>query len=66
MVISNLSTLLLIFFKALAQYLFFFTKELILWGVIEVRAVSLPEKNADRKNKSIKVNISIGDILLVN
>jgi hypothetical protein len=62
-VISNLSLLALIFFNSLAQNFFCFIKASILCSGIDINAVSLPEKNADKRNKITKISIVTGSIL---
>jgi hypothetical protein len=65
-VMSSLSILLFIFFKVFAQYFFSFIKELTLCGDTDTKAISLQEKNDDRKNKITKTNTIIGSIFKVN
>gem|GEM_PF-1375137 len=64
-VISNLSLLDLSFFNSTAQNFFCLIKASTLYSGIDVNAVSLPEKNADKKNKTKKTIIKTGSIWVV-
>jgi hypothetical protein len=61
-VISNLSVFDLSFFNSLAQNFFCFKKASTLCSGTDIKAVSDPEKNADKRNKIIKITIVIGSI----
>jgi len=63
-VISSLSLFVLIFLRAFDQYFFCFNKLSNLWSAKLIRANSVPEKNAERKNKTINRTISKGSKIL--
>ena len=50
------------FFSSLAQNFFCFKKASTLCSGTDIKAVSDPEKNADKRNKIIKITIEIGSI----
>ena len=57
MVIRSFSFLSLIFFRILAQDFFCFMRESILCAGSDIKASSLPEKNADKANNKANNNI---------
>ena len=58
--IRSLSVFDLSFFSSLAQNFFCFKKASTLCSGTDIKAVSDPEKNADKRNKIIKIIIVIG------
>jgi len=64
-VIKSLSLLDFNFFNSLAPNFLCFKKASTLCSGIDIKAVSLPEKNADKRNKTKKINIVTGSIYLV-
>ena len=61
-VIRSLSVFDLSFFSSLAQNFLCFKKASTLCSGTDIKAVSDPEKNADNRNKIIKIIIVIGSI----
>ena len=61
-VISNLSVLDFNFFSSFAQNFFCFKKASTLCSGTDIKAVSDPEKKADKKNKTMKISIATGSI----
>ena len=64
--ISNLSVFDLSFFNSLAQNFFCFKKASTLCSGTDIKAVSDPEKNADKRNKIKKTIIATGSIISNN